>query len=211
MAASYGRLTAQNAPAPGPASSAPEPSTAPEPTARTVQIDAIVTDRQGRPILNLRPADFEVTENGTAQAIEKVELTSRVVTPPAVGPVEPLPEPGGVSGPEEEERAAVEPGARVIAIYLDEFHVSAGASTERVRAAVSRFIDEQLRPRDLVAIMKPLDHLTAIRFTRDRDAARQAVASFNGRRDDYTPRTSFEEQFMGRSPEAVRTARSQIV
>ena len=34
----------------------------------------------------------------------------------------------------DEERAAQEPGTRLIALYLDEYHVSAGESTERVRA-----------------------------------------------------------------------------
>ena len=45
--------------------------------------------------------------------------------------------------------------------------------------------------------LKPLDHLTEIRFTRDRDAARQSVSSFTGRRNDYTPRNTFEEQYPG--------------
>ena len=76
---------------------------------------------------------------------------------------------------------------------------------------MSHFIDEQVRPSDLLVVMKPLDHLTEIRFTRDRDEARKAVSSFNGRRGDYTPRTPFEEQYLGRSPGAVRAARAQIV
>ncbi len=59
--------------------------------------------------------------------------------------------------------------------------------------------------------MKPLDHLTEIRFTRDRDAARQSVSSFTGRRNDYTPRNTFEEQYLGKSPAAARAARAQIV
>jgi VWFA-related protein len=80
-----------------------------------------------------------------------------------------------------------------------------------VRNAVTRFIDEEVRPGDLLVVTKPLDHLTEIRFTRDRDAARAAVKTFNGRRNDYTPRTPFEEQYLGRSPGAVRAARAQIV
>ena len=59
--------------------------------------------------------------------------------------------------------------------------------------------------------MKPLDHLTEIRFTRDRTAARAAVSSFAGRRNEYTPRSAFEDQYLGRSPSAVRAARAQIV
>jgi VWFA-related protein len=175
---------------------------------RSVRIEAIVTDKQGRPVVNLRPSDFEVYENGVAQKIDSAELTSR----PASSTRDAKPDAANdVSGKEEEERAAREPGTRVIALYLDEFHVSAGASTERVRYAASRFVDEWLRPDDLVVVMRPLDHVTNIRFTRDRDVARKTIAGFGGRKDDYTPRTPFEEQYMSRSPGAVRAARSQIV
>jgi VWFA-related protein len=177
--------------------------TAPEPTPRTIRIEAIVTDKHGKPIVDLRPAD-----NGVVQKVTDVQLKRRAPRPGTVGPVE-IPSP--VNSADDEERAAREPGTRVIALYLDEFHVSAGASSERVRDAVSRFITEQLRPNDLLIVLKPLDHLTTIRFTRDRDAARKIVESFSGRKDDYTPRTSFEEQYIGTSPQAVRAARAQIV
>ena len=147
--------------------------------------------------------------SSTTASPQKVESADwRSNTPPAVGPVAPASE---IKDAADEERAAQEPGTRLIALYLDEYHVSAGESTERVRAAVSRFIDEQVRQGDLLVVMKPLDHLTDIRFTRDRDEARKAVSSFNGRRNDYTPRSPFEEQYLGRSPGAVRAARAQIV
>jgi VWFA-related protein len=177
-----------------------------DPADRIVRVDAIVTDKAGAPIARLGPSDFAILDNGVAQKIESAEWRSNV--PPAVGPVAP---PFEITSAAEEERAAREPGTRVIAIYLDEFHVSAGESTERVRHALSRFLDDELRPADLVVVMKPLDHLSAIRFTRDRDEARKAVGSFEGRRNDYTPRTPFEEEYLGRSPAAVRAARAQIV
>ena len=173
---------------------------------RTIRIEAIVTDKHGAPIANLRPGDFAITDNGVAQKVDAADWRSNA--PPAVGPIAP---PGEINDDADERRAAREAGTRLIALYLDEYHVSAGESTERVRHAVSRFIDEQVRPNDLLAVMKPLDHLSEIRFTRDRDVARQVVSSFNGRRNDYTPRTPFEEQYLGRSPGAVRAARAQIV
>jgi len=184
---------------------------APDPQPRTVRIDAVVTDKQGRPILDLRPTDLAVLENGVAQKIESVQITRRTDPVPPVGPVKDVEDASPVKSLEDEERAARERGTRVIGIYLDEFHVQAGESTERVRQATARFIDEQVRPTDLLVVLKPLDHLTSIRFTRDRAAARRAVEAFDGRKDDYAPRTSFEEQYMGRSPNAVRSARAQIV
>jgi VWFA-related protein len=179
--------------------------TAPDSSHRTLRIDVIVTDKQGVPIANLRPGDFSVLDNGVAQKVDTAEWRSRA---PGVGPVAPASE---INDAADEQREARQPGTRLIALYLDEYHVSAGESTERVRAAASRFVDEQVRQGDLLVVMKPLDHLTEIRFTRDRDQARKAVSSFSGRRNDYTPRSPFEEQYLGRSPGAVRAARAQIV
>jgi VWFA-related protein len=194
-------LWAHQAPVPVPTTA----TTTPDPTARTIRIEAIVADQHGRPITDLRSADFAITDNGTAQKIDRAEWKSNA---PSVGPILPATE---IKDSEDEERAAREPGTRLIALYLDEYHVSAGENTDRVRVAVSRFIDDQVRPNDLLVVMKPLDHLTEIRFARDRAAAKTIVSSFNGRRGDYTPRTQFEEQYLGRSPGAVRAARAQIV
>lgn len=102
-------------------------------------------------------------------------------------------------------------GSRVVAIFLDEYHVAAGDSTLRARAALTKFVDTELRADDLVAIMKPLDPLNAIQLTQDRRAIRQAIEDFGGRKDDYTPRTPFEENFMSRAPRAADTSRAQVV
>ena len=201
-----GRATVRAQKAPQPVPAATTAAASPDPGSRTIRVDAIVTDKHGAPIAQLLPQDFTVLENGVEQKIDRVEW--RTNTPPAVGPIAP---PSEVRNDEDERHAAKEPGTRLVAIYLDEYHVSAGPSTERVRVAVSRFIDEQIRPGDLLVVMKPLDHLTEIRFTRDRDAARQSVSSFTGRRNDYTPRNTFEEQYLGKSPAAARAARAQIV
>src|SRR5262245_61466757 len=37
-------------------------------------------------------------------------------------------------------------GARRIAVFLDEYHVSAGAATDRVREVMTRFLDQSLGP-----------------------------------------------------------------
>ncbi len=196
-------LRAQQAPAPVPAATA---TAAPDPAPRTIRLEAITTDKLGAPIQNLRAEDFSILVDGVAQKVDGVEWRSNA--PPAVGPVAP---PNEIKDEGDEARAARERGTRVVGIYLDEYHVSAGENTERVRSAVSRFIDDELRPSDLLVVMRPLDHLTNVRFSRDRTSARAAVSSFTGRRNDYTPRSAFEEQYLGRSPGAVRAARAQIV
>jgi VWFA-related protein len=205
LAAAPAGTTAQRTPAPaGPLTSSPPAVAAADPSSRTIRIDAIVTDKLGQPIVDLRAADFRVTDEGVAQQVESAELTANAA---AYSPGARL-EPAAPAGDSDD--AAKNAGARVIALYLDEFHVAAEASA-RVRQAVSRFVSEHVRPSDLLVVMRPLDSLTDIRFTQAREAARASIASFTGRKDDYTPRTEFEEQYMGRSPAAVCAARAQIV
>ncbi|HEY7498550.1 MAG TPA: VWA domain-containing protein [Vicinamibacterales bacterium] len=192
------------------------PDRAPDPSPHPVRVEAIVTDKNGKPILNLRPEDFSIIDNGTSYVVVSATMIGRLATTTAQASARTAPAApstmnvSSIGTPDDERRAAREDGARIVGLYLDEFHVSAGANTERVRAAAARFVDE-LRPSDLFVLLKPLDQLTDIRFTRNRDAARQVIASFSGRKDDYTPRTTFEEQYMGRSAAAVRSARAQIV
>jgi VWFA-related protein len=103
------------------------------------------------------------------------------------------------------------PRPRVFALYLDEYHVSPGPASARVREAVSRFVETQLRSTDRVAVVKPLQPVSAIAFTTDRQALKAAVASFEGRQGELAPRSAFEEQFIGHAPAAVAAARAQIV
>lgn len=102
-------------------------------------------------------------------------------------------------------------GGRVIGIFLDEFHVRSGESTQRARAALTQLIDTQLRDGDMVALVKPLDPLHAIAFTQDRALLRNMVAAFEGHAGDYTPRSEFERNFMSRDPKTAEATRSQVV
>jgi VWFA-related protein len=168
----------------------------------SIRLDAIVTDTQGRPILDLRPSDFELLENGVARPIESVQLRT---LPKDAAPVE------EIRTQADEVRAARQPGTRVFGFVLDEFHVSPGPASDRARTAINEFIDQNLRPEDLAIVIKPLDSVAVIRFTRDRALLHGAVDSLSGRRGDDTPRTHFEELYIGRAPAAVATARRQIV
>jgi VWFA-related protein len=144
-----------------------------------IRLDAIVTDRNDRPIRDLQTSDFEISDNGQNRPVDSATLES------------------GRDG-------------RLIAIFLDDYHVEAGDSA-RARAALTQFIDSELRPNDLVAVMKPLDSLKAIQITENRDALRSAIDGFEGRKGDYAPRTPFEESLMSRAPAAADAGRAQVV
>jgi VWFA-related protein len=102
-------------------------------------------------------------------------------------------------------------GSRVLAIFLDEYHVQAGDSTARARAALTQFVKTGLRDGDTVAVMKPLDPLNAITVTQDRDKILEAISAFEGRKGDYVARSTFEEKFISRDPKTAQVARAQVV
>src|SRR5262245_40656015 len=74
---------------------------------------------------------------------------------------------------------------------------------------MTRVVDG-LDPRDLLVVMKPLDSLFAIRFTADRDAARRAIASFEGRKGDYEPRNAYERNYIAGTPPRIEATRAQV-
>ena len=95
-----------------------------------VQIDAVVTDREGRMVGGLGAKDFEILEDGRPQAITHCEYV-RVGPPPS---------PEAPPGP-----------PRILAFILDDVGLRL-ESNDAVRAAIARFADEQMQPTDLVAI-----------------------------------------------------------
>lgn len=108
------------------------------------------------------------------------------------------------------ERAATPAAGRRIALLLDDFHVTP-ENTPRVREALLRLLDEDLRSDDVVILVRPLDSLPDLGAILDRGALRERIATFEGRRDDYAPRSRFEETFMSWAPATASAQRAQVV
>jgi VWFA-related protein len=169
-----------------------------------VHIDAAAFDARDRVVESLQPADFELTENGAAQTLDSVRFVR----------VDPRPAPGEEFPPIrsefDEQEQALRPSTRLFAIFLDEYHVSPGAPTARVRDTLGTFVDRLIGPRDLVVVLKPLDSLLTIRLTRDRESLRHAIDTFQGRRGDYAPRTPFERNYIAGDPARIEQVRAQV-
>jgi VWFA-related protein len=178
------------------------PASPPSP-GRLVTVDLAVTDARGRALTDLKPADFELREGSSLLPLESVRLV-RVAAAVQPDPATPI------QSAADERLAARQEQARLFAIFLDEYHVTSGAESERVRTALTRFVDRDLSPGDLIVVMKPLDSLFAIRLTRDREAARRAIESFDGRKGDYAPRNAYERDYMASTPARIDIARSQV-
>jgi VWFA-related protein len=152
-----------------------------------VRVDVIAADARGRFVDGLTTADFSIREDGAEQTVDDV----RLVTVRGTSGQSEAAQLVRVASAADERAEAGREDTRVVGIYLDEYFVSP-ANTTTVRAALHRFVDEDLGPRDLVAVVRPLESLLKIRLTRDHAALHQAIDKFEGRRGDYEPRSAFE-------------------
>ncbi|HEY3382374.1 MAG TPA: VWA domain-containing protein [Vicinamibacterales bacterium] len=180
----------------------------PGPTFRTgvnfVRVDVIASDKDGKPIPDLKQTDFEVTEDGKPQAIETfrfIEVTGN----PAPGD----PEPKEIRSDYDEESEAARDDVRLFALFLDDYHVRRGASMV-VKPALTSFIQKQLSATDMVGVMFPLTPVSALLMTRSRDKLMEAVQHFEGRKFDYIPRNEFEEQYAMYPATIVEQVRNQV-
>ena len=170
-----------------------------------VTVDAYVSDSKGMPITDLKQSDFQITEDNKAQAIEQFRLI-RVDGNPKPGE----PPPKEIRNRDDEEREAARDDTRVFVIFLDDYHVRLGSSLA-VRQPLSEFIQNQMKPLDLVAVMYPLTPVQDIDFTRNHERIVNAIQHFEGRKYRYEPRNLFEEQYQRAPTEIVEQIRNQVV
>jgi len=190
-------LSAQNAPpAPPPPQQQPPP---PDPATQApvfrsdinvVRVDVIVTDRQGNPVHDLKPEDFEVTEDGKPQTIQTFKLINIAENSDAVPET-----PRAVRNAIDEQTEAARDDVRIFAFFLDDYHVRLGNSM-RAREIIAQFVERQLFPMDIAGIMYPLWSINDVRLNRNREELATGIRGFTGRKYDYTPRNQFEENYV---------------
>lgn len=186
----------------------PPPQTPQKPTfvARidSVSVDVIVTDKNGRPVLDLTKADFEIEENKKPQTVESfklIQIDDGQDPDPAKN--------REIRSLDDQARETARDDVRIIVLFLDDYHTRLGNSMA-VRERVARFIRD-LNPRDLVAIMTPLMSTAAVTFSRNHDATARQVMAFQGRKFDYTPKHPAEEVYFRLDPQSIEMLRNQIV
>ncbi|HVF30006.1 MAG TPA: VWA domain-containing protein [Pyrinomonadaceae bacterium] len=138
-------------------------------TTALIQVDVTVTDKKGNIVRDLRPDEIEVYENGEKQDITKFSFISNVRSSDAPRMVSPN-TPGLPPGPVRAENVR-----RTIALVVDDLTLSF-ESTYFVRRALKKFVDEQMQPGDLVAIIRTGAGIGALQqFTSDRRQLHAAI------------------------------------
>ncbi|HKQ99423.1 MAG TPA: VWA domain-containing protein [Pyrinomonadaceae bacterium] len=144
-------------------------------TTNLVQVDAVVLDKDGKLVTDLRPEEVEILEDGRPQTITNFSFVSTesgtaqpvAVTPSAAAdksapPVPPV-------------RLRPEQVRRTVALVVDDLGLSF-ESTAFVRQALKKFVDQQVQAGDLVAIIRTSGGVGALQqFTSDKRQLYAAV------------------------------------
>lgn len=143
-----------------------------------VQVDAVVLDKDGRVVTDLRPEDFRLVEDGKPRTITEFSFVST-----AGATSTPSESKSPASNPRADEGSAPAPptplapgrARRTIALLVDDVGLSF-ETTAYVRKALTKFVDEQMQPGDLVAVIRASGGAGSLQqFTSDRRQLRAAV------------------------------------
>ena len=170
-----------------------------------VRVDVIVSDRNGNAIADLKQSDFDVTEDGKPQSVETFKLVKLDggSMPTADGPPRPI------RNDDDEAAEAAKDDVRLFAVFLDDYHVKEGTSLS-ARAPISRFVETQLGPSDMIGVMHPLESIDQVRMTRNHSIISRAIQQFRGRKGNYTPQNDFEQNYANYPAETVEQIRNQV-
>lgn len=135
-----------------------------------VQLDVVVTDKSGHVVRGLTKNDFELYESGKKQLISFFELVDTAKAkrsdegrPPGQQPSQ--------QGPTEADIN------RIFAFVVDDLTIRY-EDLSYVRQMMTNFVDTQMRPSDLVAIVRTVGGRGLLQqFTSDKDLLRRAIAS----------------------------------
>lgn len=146
-------------------------------TTSLIQVDVTVVDKKGNQVTDLKPEDFEVRENGKVQPITNFSYISiagqiaESATPEnrsaskAAGRIPPVPV-----------KLRPEQVRRTIVLVVDDLGLSVGGMYW-VREALRKFVDQQMQPDDLVAIIRTGSGVGALQqFTSDKRLLHAAIS-----------------------------------
>ena len=141
-------------------------------TTNLVQVDVVVT-KDGKQVTDLKPEDFEIFEDGKPQKITNFSYVSNVSAGASSKASAPLPK---------DKNAPVIPAAvrphdarRTVALVVDDLGMSF-ESMSQTRRQLRKFVDEQLQPNDLVAIIRTGGEVGSLQqFTTDKRLLHSAL------------------------------------
>ncbi|HSD28148.1 MAG TPA: VWA domain-containing protein [Vicinamibacteria bacterium] len=156
------------------------PDLLPAQQVEVVRVEVVVTEKRGRPKTGLKREDFAVFEDGQPQQVVQFLAFAR---PEPSAPAAAVP-------PRTAEETAPEEmlPARYVVLAIDDVHMEI-ESLNRARKALARFLKEDLRPEDQVALVTTSGgSALSQEFTSDRAVLQQILSrlSVKGRQPAWT-------------------------
>ena len=140
-------------------------------TTNLVQLDAVALDKQGRQVTDLTAEDFEVSEDGRPQKITNFSYVSNGERAPAA----PKARPAEGTPPAPPVKLRPRDVRRTFALVVDDLQLSF-ESVYYTRQALKKFVEEEMQPTDLVAIIRVGGGVGALQqFTSDKQILYQAI------------------------------------
>lgn len=141
-------------------------------TVNLVQVDAVVTDSKGKPVSNLRKEDFVILQDGKPQTITNFSYVSSKgsALQTTSAPLKQAPAAKGVPAPPPPVTGSAIPKQvrRTVALVVDDLGLSF-ESIAHIRASLKKFVDQEMQPGDLVAVMRTSAGMGALQqFTSDK-------------------------------------------
>lgn len=138
-----------------------------------VQVDAVVHDEKDKPVTDLKAQDFEILQDGKAQTITNFSFITIPSEPGAAAvaktPASAVPGTGGKAAPAPPPtRLRPDQVRRTVALVVDDLGLSF-ENIARVRSSLKKFVDTQMQPGDLVAVIRTGAGMGALQqFTSDK-------------------------------------------
>jgi VWFA-related protein len=148
-------------------------------TTNLVQLDVIVTDKDGRQVTDLKPDEFEISEDGKRPTITNFSYVSTGGSSTSLQPSSTT----TAANTATDKTSAPAPAApikpelvrRTMALVVDDLGVSF-ESMGFVRKTLKKFVDEQMQPGDLVAVLRTSGGTSALQqFTTDKRVLHLAI------------------------------------
>jgi VWFA-related protein len=191
-------------------------------TSNLVQVDVTVRDKDGRPVTDLRAEDFEVLEDGRPQQITNLSYValdaarasaSDAARPTGAAHSANASQTGAavVAPPPPSARLRPEQVRRTVALVVDDLGLSF-ESIASARTSLRKFVDEQMQPGDLVAVVRTSAGVGALQqFTSDKRllyAAIERVRWYPPGRGGTGAFAAIEKDLVGESNNTAATIRA---
>jgi VWFA-related protein len=167
-------------------------------TADLIEVHAVVKDRSGAIVRGLTREDFSVFEDGKPQSVVQFFFVDKPLPAPSAADRRPVATPADVAS------NAQPPDRRLYLLVLDAANVDASRSTV-VKRLARQFIDENLGPNDLAAVMQLGRAGVNQPFTSDRALLAKALDQFIGHKPPSATATITQDALLrpqtGRQPQ----------